>query len=79
MRQRAARKRWPGLQVDVSCITELAFEGSEPDREYVPGSIREDAGSFFYRPILTMLITSFSVDRDEWGEVVDWQLDLEEV
>ena len=33
----------------------------------------------FYRPQLQMLVTGFSVNRDEYGAAVQWQMDLEEV
>lgn len=32
-----------------------------------------------YRPILTVMVKGWSIERDEWGEVCSWSLDLEEV
>lgn len=81
---------WPGLQVVVDVVTEMAllgeFEvdsegGSEPafDRPVVPGSARTADGFTFYRPRLTMRIRRFNVNRDEWGAVTSWTMQLEEV
>lgn len=70
---------WPGLELTVDCIFELAFPiGGTAGSVVVPGSQHDEAGFTFYRPRLTMLVTSFSVNRDEWGAVVNWQLGLEE-
>ena len=79
---------WPGMQLTVGCIVELATQGGDTETETgtdalerpaVAGSIRYSGGFVFYRPILTMLVTKFSVDTDEWGAAVDWTLTLEEV
>jgi hypothetical protein len=45
----------------------------------VAGSSRTEAGFTFYRPQLTMLITDFNVNRDEWGNATSWTMNLEEV
>lgn len=70
---------WPGKTIVVDCITEIAYESTAPARTEVPGSIRSDGGFTIYRPRLTMLVTGFDIERDEWGAVVGWQLDAEEV
>lgn len=81
---------WPGLQLQVDCLPELCFEttteseeGTETDEAFarpaVPGSIRHADGFTFYRPRLTMMVTGFNVNRNEWGAVTDWTLNLEEV
>jgi hypothetical protein len=44
---------WPGMVVTVSCIAELSYPiGGTPSRPVVSGSMREEAGFVFYRPIL---------------------------
>lgn len=72
----------PGKVLTVGCIVELAYAGSLPmtlnTRPAVSGSPRESGGFVFYRPSLTMQVTGFSQERDEWGGVTSWQLDLEE-
>lgn len=69
---------WPGMQVTVDCIAELSYpEGGTAQRTIV--SSRTADGFVFYRPRLIMRITSFNVQRDEWGAAVDWSMDLEEV
>lgn len=71
---------WPGAQVTVDCIVELAYPtGGVAQRTVVPGSSRTANGFTFYRPRLTMLVTGFDVRLDEWDAVVGWSMDLEEV
>jgi hypothetical protein len=70
---------WPGRVVTVDCVQELSYPaGGTPQRPVVAGSERTEGGFTFYRPQLTMLVTGFSVQRDEWGAAVQWQMDLEE-
>lgn len=73
---------WPGKVVTVDCIQELAYEdasGASGDRTAVSGSTRTVDGFVFYRPVLSMMVTGFSVQTDEWGADVSWRMDLEEV
>jgi len=72
---------WPGQIVTVECVAELCFvtAGGSPARLTVENSERNDGAFIFYRPILTMRVTGFSVTRDEYGSAVSWQLQLEEV
>jgi hypothetical protein len=72
---------WPGLTVTVGCTVELCYKtaGGTPARPVVDGSSRVEGAFTFYRPSLEMKITMFSVARDEYGDQVSWQMDLEEV
>jgi hypothetical protein len=72
---------WPGQFVTVECVAELCFvtAGGSPAKLPVEGSERTAGAFTFYRPILTMRVTGFSVSRDEYGSAVSWQLQLEEV
>ena len=72
---------WPGEVVTVGCMAELSFPtaGSGPARQAVDDSEHTEGAFTFYRPILTMRVTGFSVSRDEYGAAVSWQLQLEEV
>lgn len=72
---------WPGLHVTVHCISRLCYETSTggADRPIVPGSESIEGDFTFYRPILEMRIINYRVDTDEWGAVVSWSMDLEEV
>lgn len=72
---------YPGQILTVDCVTELSFPTATgaADRTVVAGSLRTDSGFSFYRPQLSMMVVSFSETKDEWGAVVDWKLDLEEV
>jgi hypothetical protein len=74
-------KAWPGLQVTVDCISELSYKtlGGTPQRSVVPGSSRTDGDYTFYRPRLTMRIISYTAQTDEYGAVVSWSMQLEEV
>jgi hypothetical protein len=72
---------WPGQQVTVDCVAELAYvtSGGSADRTVVPGSSRTSGDFTFYRPRLTMRVRSFQTTTDEWGAAVGWTLELEEV
>jgi hypothetical protein len=69
---------WPGMELTVDCIAELAYPTmtSAPDRTVVAS--RDEDSFTFYRPRLTMLVVGFQETKDEWGAVTSWQLDLEE-
>lgn len=85
---------WPGLAVEVQCVAELAFptpdgetetaseSESSSENEFgrvaVQGSIRQSGAFTFYRPVLQMVVTGFSIQRDEYGDVVSWNMTLEE-
>jgi hypothetical protein len=71
---------WPGMQVTVKCVAELMFDPSMgPDHQAVSGSERVEGGRSFYRPVLDMVVISFTTTTDEYGASVGWQIDLEEV
>ena len=72
---------WPGTQIIVDCIVEIAYETStgQPDRQEVAGSIRYEGDYTYYRPQLTMRIVTFEVNKDEYGAQVGWTLELSEV
>ena len=72
---------WPGQVLTVGCISELSYRtaGSTPSRNMVAGSSRTEGDYTFYRPSLTMRVVAFSQDTDEYGAVVSWSLQLEEV
>lgn len=72
---------WPGKAVTVKCIQELSYvtAGGSPARTVVSGSSRTEGDLTYYRPQLSMMVTGFSVQTDEYGADVSWRLDLEEV
>lgn len=74
-------KNWPGKSLTVDCIPELSYltSGGSPGRTIVTSSSRTDGAYTFYRPRLTMFLTSWNVQRDEWGAVTGWNMELEEV
>jgi len=70
---------WPGLQLTVSCIAELGFlTGGTAGRTAVAGSTRTEGSFTFYRPQLLMLVTNFTVTKDEYGALQSWSLECEE-
>lgn len=76
----AADGIWPGQVVTVDCVAELSYpSGGSPARPVVSGSTRTEGAFTFYRPQLQMRVTGLSVNRDEYGAAVQWQMDLEEV
>jgi hypothetical protein len=71
---------WPGQVVTVDCIVRLPVpEYGSAQRDVVPGSEHVDGEWSFYRPRLVMMVTRFSVQRNEYGAVETWTLELEEV
>jgi hypothetical protein len=71
---------WPGHVVTVDCVAELSYpSGGSPARPVVSGSTRTQGAFVFYRPQLQMRVTGFSVNRNEYGAAVQWQMDLEEL
>jgi hypothetical protein len=70
---------WPGKQVVVDCIPELAYPvGGIAQRPDVSGSSREESNFVFYRPQLVMVVIAFSTSKDEYGAVTGWTMNLEE-
>jgi hypothetical protein len=70
---------WPGRQIVVDCIEELAYaDGGTPQRPVVEGSSLSESGFTYYRPRLTMVVTGFQLSRDEYGAKVGWSMTLEE-
>lgn len=69
-----------GRRVVVDWIQEFSFltEGGTPTREVVPGSLRVEGDSTWYRPRMTMLVKSVSGSTPEWEGMSPAQLDLEE-
>jgi hypothetical protein len=68
---------WPGHVVTVDCVTELSYaSGGSPARAVISGSSRTEGAFVFYGPQLQMLVTGFSVNRDEYGAAVQWQMTL---
>jgi len=77
----ASDQVWPGRTLQVSCIAELGYKtaGGSASRSVVSGSQRIVGEFTFYRPKLEMLVVGLNVNTDEWGAVVSWSLELEEV
>lgn len=73
---------WPGKEVTVKCIAELCEATTSPDsleRTPVAGSVRYEEDFTFYRPQLTMKVVNFTTEKDEYGAIVSWAMELEEV
>ena len=71
---------FPGMTVTVDCVCELAYpDGGAPNRIVVPGSSRLENGFYFYRPRLTMMVVSTSLEIEEWSANAPWEIDLEEI
>lgn len=72
---------WQGDVITVKCMIELSYKTGvgSPGRTVVTGSSRTDGDFTFYRPELSMMIVNYSFSRDEYGAIVGWSLDLEEV
>lgn len=71
---------WRGMPVTVDALSKLSYPtGGSPGRTVVPGSSVVNGAFTVYRPRLAMLVADWTLDRDEWGAVIGWSLDLEEV
>lgn len=74
-----------GSTVTIDCISELVgkLAGSPlsytPTRTVVSGSGRTVDGFYYYRPQLTVGLISKSQETDEYGAVVQWQAEFEEI
>lgn len=70
---------WPGMTVTVDCAAELSYltAAGYPSRTVVES---RDEGDFtFYRPRIVFKIRKIEIERNEYGAVTRWSLDLEEV
>lgn len=73
---------WPGMTLTVSCVAELGYEettDAAPERTVVDDSSYTEEGFTYYRPMLSMKVVGYQVNHDEWGVVVGWTMELEEV
>lgn len=73
---------WQGQVVTVDCISELAYptgRAGSPHRTVVSGSSHVEGSFTFYRPQLTMMVTAYNAETDEYGATISWELELEEV
>jgi hypothetical protein len=72
---------WPGQVLTVDCVASLSYvtSGGSAERAVVPGSLKTNGSFTAYRPRLAMRVINHSEDVDEWGAVVGWTLELEEV
>lgn len=71
---------WPGHVVTVDCVVELSCPSSAtPAKTVVLGSQRLQGSFTFYRPRLFMQVIGHSIEKNEWGAVTGWTLELEEV
>lgn len=72
---------WPGQQVTVDCVATLSYKtaGGSPSRTVVPGSSYTEGSFTIFRPRLNMIVMDYDTTEDEYGAVVSWKLDLEEV
>lgn len=72
---------WPGAVIVVSCISELSYltiNSTLAERPAVEGSERVEGDFTFYRPIIEAMVEGLSVEKDEWGAVISWDMALQE-
>ena len=80
MRTPAIDGIWPGLTIVVDCVAYLSYPvGGSAHRDVVSGSLFTEDNFVFYRPRLTMMVTAYTAQVDEWAATVPWELDLEEL
>lgn len=74
--------KWPGKLVVVECIATLShieYEGFDREPVNHTDAITYEGGYVIYRPRLTMRVMNFALSEDEYGRVIGWHIDLEEV
>lgn len=74
--------KWPGKLVVVECIATLVhpeYEGFSREPVNNDEAIKYEGGFVIFRPRLTMLVMGFNWQEDEYGAIVGWTIDLEEV
>lgn len=72
---------WPGDTLTIGCVNEFCYltAGGTPQRTPVSGSSYVDGDYTFYRPELTVIVTSKSEEMEEYTADVPWTLEAEEV
>lgn len=72
---------WQGQVVTVGCVVERRFltATETADRPVVAGSTRTEGVYTYFRPLLTMMITNYTEQFEEWAAATNWQMELEEV
>lgn len=72
---------WPGMDVTIDCIVELAYltMTASPSRTAVTGSSRTVGNYTIYRPQLACKVTDFQTSNDEWPADVAWTLTAQEI
>ena len=81
MRPIAVNGVWPGKLVTVQCIATLGYLSATeaPARTVVPGSSFIEGDWTFYRPELSMMVLSWSLEEEEYEGAINWSMELEEV
>jgi hypothetical protein len=73
---------WRGQIVRIDCALELGFftTGGVAARPIVGNVLPRNEGAWsWYRPSLTMMITSITQGYEEWPALYQWKLEAEEV
>ena len=71
---------WPGAEVWIDCVTELAYPVyNSPGRMVVDDSERQEGDFIFYRPRLNCLFLGFSGDTPEWEGRAGWEANFTEI
>lgn len=75
---------WPGDTITVHCSAEQSYLTSlaganHPAHAVVADSSRVEGDYTYYRPVLDMMVVNFTASHDEWGGMVSWSLQAEEI
>lgn len=72
---------WVGKVVSVGCINELWYPTAtgSATKPAVSGSSRTEGAFTYYRPQLSMMVTTLRSNGDEWAATAGAEIDLEEV
>jgi hypothetical protein len=71
---------WPGAEVIIDCVTELAYPvGGTPERTPVGGSERTEGSFVFYRPQIWCFFVGFNTNTPEYEATPGWEARFEEI
>lgn len=72
---------WPGMEVLVDCVCELAYKtsGGSPAYDVVSGSSYVVGDFTYYRPQIAFMVTDWQQSTPEYTHDYEWQLSLREI
>jgi hypothetical protein len=70
---------WPGDLITVDTVVDLGYLTAQSVPAHLVAGSFVDGAYTFYRLRLSCRVAAWSADRDEFGAVSSWKLDVEEI